>query len=37
MAGGGGTRFWPVSRMTTPKQLARLTGSDVMINETIKH
>lgn len=37
MAGGGGTRFWPVSRMTTPKQLARLTGDDVMINETIKH
>ena len=37
MAGGGGTRFWPVSRMSTPKQLARLTGDDVMINETIKH
>ncbi len=37
MAGGGGTRFWPVSRMTTPKQLAKLTGDDVMINETIKH
>ncbi len=37
MAGGGGTRFWPISRMTTPKQLAKLTGDDVMINETIKH
>lgn len=37
MAGGGGTRFWPVSRMTTPKQLAKLTGDDVMINETVKH
>ena len=37
MAGGGGTRFWPVSRMTTPKQLVKLTGNDVMINETIKH
>ena len=37
MAGGGGTRFWPVSRMATPKQLVRLTGDDVMINETIKH
>ena len=37
MAGGGGTRFWPVSRMATPKQLVKLTGSDVMINETIKH
>jgi len=37
MAGGGGTRFWPVSRMTSPKQLVKLTGDDVMINETIKH
>ncbi len=37
MAGGGGTRFWPVSRMATPKQLAKLTGDDVMLNETIKH
>lgn len=37
MAGGGGTRFWPVSRMESPKQLSRLTGDDVMINETIKH
>lgn len=37
MAGGGGTRFWPVSRMTSPKQLTKLTGDDVMINETIKH
>ncbi len=37
MAGGGGTRFWPVSRICTPKQLAKLTGDDVMINETIKH
>lgn len=37
MAGGGGTRFWPVSRMESPKQLSKLTGDDVMINETIKH
>lgn len=37
MAGGGGTRFWPVSRMASPKQLTKLTGDDVMINETIKH
>ncbi len=37
MAGGGGTRFWPVSRMATPKQLVKLTGTDVMLNETIKH
>lgn len=37
MAGGGGTRFWPVSRMSSPKQLTKLTGDDVMINETIRH
>lgn len=37
MAGGGGTRFWPISRMEQPKQLVSLTGDDVMINETIKH
>lgn len=37
MAGGGGTRFWPLSRMSAPKQLVKITGEDVMINETIKH
>ena len=36
MAGGGGTRFWPLSRQDMPKQLLNLSGSDVMINETIK-
>ena len=35
MAGGGGTRFWPLSRRETPKQLLNLSGKDVMINETI--
>jgi mannose-1-phosphate guanylyltransferase len=35
MAGGGGTRFWPLSRQRTPKQLLNLTGKDLMINETI--
>ncbi|MBR1685918.1 MAG: mannose-1-phosphate guanylyltransferase [Clostridia bacterium] len=35
MAGGGGTRFWPVSRQKTPKQLLNLTGRDLLINETI--
>lgn len=35
MAGGGGTRFWPLSRQKTPKQLLNLTGKDLMINETI--
>ena len=35
MAGGGGTRFWPLSRQTKPKQLLNLTGRDTLINETI--
>ncbi len=26
MAGGGGTRLWPVSRHTTPKQMLKLFG-----------
>ncbi|WP_025162165.1 mannose-1-phosphate guanylyltransferase [Paraclostridium bifermentans] len=35
MAGGGGTRFWPISRQETPKQLLNLSGEDTLINETI--
>ena len=35
MAGGGGTRFWPLSRNSRPKQLLNLSGKEVMINETI--
>ena len=35
MAGGGGTRFWPLSRQKTPKQLLNLSGKDLMVNETI--
>jgi mannose-1-phosphate guanylyltransferase len=35
MAGGGGTRFWPLSRKQTPKQLLNLSGKDVMVNETV--
>lgn len=35
MAGGGGTRFWPLSRHDEPKQLLNLSGKDLMINETI--
>lgn len=35
MAGGGGTRFWPLSRQKTPKQLLNLTGNDLLINETV--
>lgn len=36
MAGGGGTRFWPLSRKQTPKQLLNLSGNDVMVNEAIE-
>ncbi len=35
MAGGGGTRFWPLSRIHTPKQLLNLSGKDVMVNEAV--
>ena len=35
MAGGGGTRFWPLSRQALPKQLLSLNGKELMINETI--
>ena len=35
MAGGGGTRFWPLSRHEIPKQLLNLSGRDLMINETV--
>ncbi len=36
MAGGNGTRFWPLSREKKPKQLLNITGKDIMINETIE-
>ncbi len=35
MAGGDGTRFWPLSRKETPKQLLNMSGKDAIINETI--
>lgn len=34
LAGGRGTRFWPRSRMRTPKQLLNITGRDTMLRET---
>jgi len=36
MAGGSGTRFWPLSRRNSPKQFLNLSGNDAMINESIK-
>ncbi len=34
MAGGSGTRFWPQSRKSRPKQLLTITGSKTMIRAT---
>ena len=36
MAGGVGSRFWPRSRKTLPKQLLNLFGEFTMIQETVK-
>jgi len=35
MAGGSGTRFWPVSRAASPKQLTRIIGETTMIQATV--
>ena len=34
MAGGGGTRLWPLSRRQLPKQFLDLSGGGVLVNET---
>lgn len=34
MAGGGGTRLWPLSRKSLPKQFLNITGRETMVNET---
>ena len=35
LAGGSGTRFWPLSRNSKPKQLLDLFGSGTLLNQTI--
>src|SRR5947207_15313435 len=35
MAGGAGTRFWPRSRVHTPKQLLALRGGRSLLQETV--
>src|SRR5437762_13240467 len=35
MAGGAGTRFWPRSRVHTPKQLLALRGERSLLQETV--
>ncbi len=36
MAGGKGERFWPQSRLSSPKQLLRLLGNLTLIEQTIE-
>jgi len=35
LAGGSGTRFWPLSRDSKPKQLLNLFGDTTLLNQTI--
>jgi mannose-1-phosphate guanylyltransferase len=35
MAGGAGTRLWPLSRRKTPKQLLALTGDTSLLQQTV--
>ena len=36
MAGGSGTRFWPLSRTRTPKQLMSVFGGKSMLQRTVE-
>ena len=36
MAGGSGTRFWPLSRHLFPKQLLRIGGDETLIQQTMR-
>ncbi|MSN25602.1 MAG: NTP transferase domain-containing protein [Geobacter sp.] len=36
LAGGSGTRFWPLSRIARPKQLISLTGDRSMLQRTVE-
>lgn len=36
LAGGVGTRFWPLSRETTPKQLLKVVGDESLLKSTIR-
>ena len=35
MAGGSGTRFWPMSRKLKPKQLLKIVGDQTMLQITV--
>ena len=36
LAGGSGTRFWPLSRNSKPKQLLQLFGEETLLEQTIR-
>ena len=36
LAGGSGTRFWPVSRKSNPKQFLNITGDGTLLQETLE-
>jgi mannose-1-phosphate guanylyltransferase len=36
LAGGSGTRFWPLSTSRTPKQLLPLTGATPLLTQTVR-
>ena len=36
LAGGTGTRLWPVSRQLYPKQLVKFIGEDSLVQITLK-
>ncbi|MBI5560889.1 MAG: mannose-1-phosphate guanylyltransferase/mannose-6-phosphate isomerase [Deltaproteobacteria bacterium] len=36
LAGGVGSRFWPLSRVTSPKQLLKIAGDESLLKTTIK-
>ena len=36
LAGGSGSRFWPLSRETWPKQMLQIAGEESLLRQTIK-
>lgn len=36
LAGGGGTRLWPLSRKELPKQFLRIEGERTLLQNTLK-